>query len=322
MVPLLKLKEQIFQFVGRFEIYVMAAIRFAIAFAAFTMISRHVGFMEALKDYPIPLILALLSSFLPAGMMIFLGAVLILANFYALSLELCVITALLFLILFCLYLRFSVRQGLYVVLTPLLGTLGVPYVMPGAAGLLGKPYTAVPVVCGTVVYFLLRNVEKNAALFTAGEGINRRNVVTLAVTQIFGDREMYLYLGAFAIATIAVFCVCRLRADRARTIAVVLGAVIQLVIICAGEIYFGNVDAVFGVTVGCVVSAFILLGVDFMSMSLDYSRVEYTQFEDDEYYYYVKAVPKSYVPAADKQVKRINARRIRGRKSTKVKKQQ
>lgn len=42
---------------------------------------------------------------------------------------------------------------------------------------------------------------------------------------------------------------------------------------------------------------------------MDYSRTEHTQFEDDEYYYYVKAVPKINVVAPEMNVKRINAQR-------------
>ncbi|MFQ9120350.1 MAG: hypothetical protein ACLR4N_07255 [Mediterraneibacter faecis] len=38
---------------------------------------------------------------------------------------------------------------------------------------------------------------------------------------------------------------------------------------------------------------------------MDYSRTENVQFEDDEYYYYVKAVPKVGVQMPEKQVKHI-----------------
>lgn len=252
--------------------------------------------------------------------MLFLGAAMILAHFYALSLELCALTCLLFVILFFLYFRFSSGKGLYTVLTPVLGTFGVPYVMPVSAGLLSQPYTGISVVCGTVIFFLLRNVEKNAALFTADEGTTRRSIVTLAVAQIFGDKEMYLYLIAFAAATIAVYCIRRLSMDHSRTIALLLGVVVQLGFICAGEIYFKNTKAIVTVIIGCVISALILMVVDFMTMSLDYSRVEHVQFEDDEYYYYVKAVPKAFVSAEDKQVKKINAKKTKKRKPTKEKK--
>ena len=42
--------------------------------------------------------------------------------------------------------------------------------------------------------------------------------------------------------------------------------------------------------------------------SVDYSRSENLQYEDDEYYYYVKAVPKIVVSTPEKTVKRINER--------------
>ena len=46
--------------------------------------------------------------------------------------------------------------------------------------------------------------------------------------------------------------------------------------------------------------------------SVDYTRTEYLQFEDDEYYYYVKAVPKAVVTIPEKTVKRINERQKTG----------
>ena len=36
---------------------------------------------------------------------------------------------------------------------------------------------------------------------------------------------------------------------------------------------------------------------------------EYLQYEDDDYYYYVKAVPKIAVSAPDVKVQKINARK-------------
>ena len=46
--------------------------------------------------------------------------------------------------------------------------------------------------------------------------------------------------------------------------------------------------------------------IEFFAFHVDYSRVEKVQFEDDEYYYYVKAVPKITVAMPSKTVKKIN----------------
>ena len=42
--------------------------------------------------------------------------------------------------------------------------------------------------------------------------------------------------------------------------------------------------------------------------SVDYARSERLQFEDDEYYYYVKAIPKVSMTTPEKTVKKINER--------------
>ena len=49
--------------------------------------------------------------------------------------------------------------------------------------------------------------------------------------------------------------------------------------------------------------------LEFFLFSVDYTRTEHLQYEDDEYYYYVKAVPKISIAAPEKTVKRINERR-------------
>ena len=62
------------------------------------------------------------------------------------------------------------------------------------------------------------------------------------------------------------------------------------------------------VLVGNVISLLIAFVIQFLFFNLDYSRTERLQFEDDEYYYYVKAVPKDVVSGTNKQVKRFSGK--------------
>ncbi len=57
---------------------------------------------------------------------------------------------------------------------------------------------------------------------------------------------------------------------------------------------------------GSAISVAVSLILEFLFYNLDYSRIERVQFEDDEYYYYVKAVPKITVAMPSKTVKKIN----------------
>ena len=62
MVQLLKIKEHIYRFIGKYEIYAMAVFRFLVAFLAFSLINHQIGYMDILKEYPIALLCALLLS--------------------------------------------------------------------------------------------------------------------------------------------------------------------------------------------------------------------------------------------------------------------
>ena len=51
--------------------------------------------------------------------------------------------------------------------------------------------------------------------------------------------------------------------------------------------------------------------IQFFRLTLDYHGTRKLQFEDDEYYYYVKAVPKINVANADVRIKHINAKKTK-----------
>ncbi len=307
MNQLLRFKDLILQFVGRYEIYVMAVVRFVIGYAAFRLIVVNTGYMTVLSEYPIALILALVCCFLPSGVMLFAGVVLILLEFYALSPIVSLIMLIVFLIMFCAYLRFTTRKGLYAILTPVLSVLGVPYTMPVATGLFGEPYAVISVICGEITYFMMQHVTENSALYVVTEEGGSTAVITRVVTDLLLDPEMYLFLAGFAAAAVVTFCICKLPVVQSHLIAAAFGIVTQMVVIGGGEVALGNPTAVTGILFGCVVSFLILLIVSFFTHNLNYTRVENVQFEDDEYYYYVRAIPK-----------RIAAKKRRARRAASI----
>ena len=69
---IIKNKEHIYRFIGKYEIYTIAVFRFLVAFTAFTLINpENKAIWICWKEYPIPLLFALLCSFLHTGMMLF-----------------------------------------------------------------------------------------------------------------------------------------------------------------------------------------------------------------------------------------------------------
>ncbi len=307
MIPLMKFKDRIVQFIERFEIYVMAAYRFVVGYLAFYLIIQNLPYMEALSMYPVAILLALLCCFLPSGVMLFAAVVLILLELYSLSEILALVVLLIFLIMFCAYMRFTSRKGMYAMLTPIMSMLGVPYTMPVASGLLGEPHAVITVICGEFTYFILRNVTVNFALYVVTDessAASASSVISFVVSNLLLDQEMYLYLIGFAAAAIVTFCICKLPVRQSHLIAAAIGIVTQIAIIGGGEVMMGNQAQLTNILIGCIVSFLILMIICFFTHSLNYKRMERVQFEDDDYYYYVTAIPKSFALKKNKTARK------------------
>lgn len=308
MVALLEIKEKLVRIYGKYEAYITPVLRFLLAFVAFTLINGNIGYMKSISKMPVALILAAVCSVLPVNAMIAIAALVILLDLYALSLEVCIVGLLIFVFIYFVYFRFSPRYGYNAVLVPVCYKLGIPYIVPVGSGLLDELYSVVSVVCGSVLYFFLRGVHENeTTLSSAAESTGgATSKITIALNQLIMNKEMFLVVGVFAIATIIVYIIRRMDIDNAWTVAWVAGILFQVVGLISGYLLLGISGKIVGVVIGGVVSAGIAMVLQFMFFNVDYTRTERLQFEDDEYYYYVKAVPKSVITGSDKQVKHFH----------------
>ena len=308
MVALLEMKEKLVRIYGKYETYITPLLRFLLALIAFLLINANIGYMKMVSTTPVALILAAVCSVLPVNAMIALAAFVILLNLYALSLEVFVVGALVFVLIYLIYFRFSPRYGYNAVLMPVCFKLGIPYVVPIGSGLLGEMYSAISVVCSSVIYFFLKGVHENETMLssTSDATTSGTSRITIALNQLLMNKEMFMVIAIFAIATIVVYIIRRLDIDNAWTIAWISGILFETIGLISGYLLLGISGKIVGVVIGGVVSAMIALALQFMFFNVDYTRTERLQFEDDEYYYYVKAVPKLVITGSDKQVKHIH----------------
>ena len=166
-----------------------------------------------------------------------------------------------------------------------------------------------------VVYYLIHYMSMNASLLSSAAADSMLTRIREILDGVFGNREMLIIAAAFAVTTILVYLVRRLSVDYSWTIAIISGALLDIVVILVGDLIYGADFSIPGVLLGSVGGVFVAFVVQFFRFNLDYSRTEKVQFEDDEYYYYVKAVPKMAVSTPEKKVKKIttqrNNRRVR-----------
>ena len=309
MTQLLLAKETLKTFVGRYEVYLKPLGKFLLALTALLMINASTGYMERLGSASIVLIIALMCSFLPTNFTIICAAGFIIAHFYALSIECALVALLLFLILALVYFRFSPKDAVIVLLVPMCFYLKIPYVVPVCAGLLASPVSAVAVACGVVVYYMVSYVSGNVSGLSALEAEDMTGRFRYIVDGFVKNKTMAVVIVAFVVTVIIVYLIRRLSIDHSWTIAIVAGTIAQMVVMLLGALLMDADVSMVGIIVGSLVSAGIAMVVEFLMFQMDYSRAESVQFEDDEYYYYVKAVPKVILSKPEKTVKKINTQR-------------
>ena len=309
MTALLELRENLKKIYSRNEAFILPVIKFLLSFIVLSIINGKMGYMTKLDNMAIVLIVSLLCSFLPTGFMAFFAMMFAVLHMYALSIETAAVGLVVFLLLYLLFLRFTAKEALVVVLTPVLCMLKLPYVMPVAMGLIGTPASCVSVGCGVVVYYLLQTVITNAPTINSMGAEEATAKLRLLIDGMLGNKEMLVTIAAFAITVIVVYLIRRMSVDHSWTIAMVAGVMIEVMILLVGDLMYDTNLSIVSALLGAVVTLIACKIIEFFRFCLDYSRTEKVQFEDDEYYYYVKAVPKMTVAAPTNTVKKINTQR-------------
>lgn len=309
MATVLEIKEYLKRFYSKYEAYLVPLLKFITAMTALLIINKELGFMTQLNSFAIVLIAALFCSFLPLNFIIVISALFTLGHVYKLSLECAAVVLVLFLLMFLLYFRFSPKDTIVVILTPICFALKIPTVMPLAMGLVGSPASVVSVGCGVIVYYVLSFIGVNASMINSLDADGSLSRFKYLIDGILGNKAMLVTVVAFAVTIILVYIIRRLPVDHCWTYAMIAGALMDVVILMLGDLKFRTNISIPGTILGSIVAIGIVKILQLFVFNVDYSRTEHVQYEDDEYYYYVKAVPKMSVSMPDKTVTKIDTRK-------------
>ena len=306
MNKLFEVKGYLSKYYAKYSNWVDKAIKFIIALLAFTFINQNIGFSEIISNPLMPILLAVICMMLPSQITVVFATIATILQLLTLSVGATIVTGALFLVMYGFFVRYAPGKAIIIILVPIAFMLHIPVVIPIVLGLIGSPICILPVSMGTMSYYLIDYVKSNTTLLeTVGEGGVMEQVATYA-QQILVNREMWCSIIAFAICLLLVYNVRRMSVDYSWEIAIIAGTLGNINAMAYGYIIMDIQLSYVSLIVGSVVAVIAALIVKFFVFSVDYTRTERLQFEDDEYYYYVKAVPKSSVTIPEKTVKRIN----------------
>ena len=309
MMELLVFKEKLRQFYGKYSLYIIPLIKFAVGYVTFYLINANVGFMARLKNPLIPLILGLVASIVPYGLTAFFAGCLLLVHVVQVSLEIALIIAVFMMAVLLLYYGFRPGDGYLLLLTPMMFFFNVPYVIPLLVGLSGGVVSIIPVSSGICIYYMIMYLKQNAGVLAGSSMSDMADRFIQIARSVFGNELMWVMVAAFAAAILVVFIIKNLPIDHAWPIAIIAGVITQLIVIFVGDMKFELSMSVTAMVIGMVIAVVLALIYHFFVFAVDYTRTEYLQYEDDEYHYYVKAVPKIAVSAPDVKVQCIYTRK-------------
>lgn len=307
MMTLLEFRARIRELYQKFSMYIDPMVKFLIALLVFTMINTSIGYEERLTKAPVLLLLSLLCAFTPSSVLVLVAMFVSIAHIYKASIILAILIVLIFIVLYCFFLRYTPKYGYVVLAIPILFPIHLPYAVPILLGLIANPITILPTSCGVIVYYIFYIIKEEALSQT---GISLDDTLVLyqrVIEKILGNKQMIMTIIMFAVIICVVYVIRRLKIEYAYEIAIGAGAVTSILGFLIVDLQLDISKQIGTMVLGTILSAVIVVVVQFFRRVLDYTAVENVQFEDDDYYYYVKAVPKINVSIPQIRVKRISA---------------
>lgn len=307
LTGLLEFKEKLKAFYAKGGIYIRYVCNFVLAFLSMFAMSRKIGGNGIISNPLICIALSIVCAFLPVNITVVIVTIYMIINLFTLSLELAMIALGVMLVIYLLYFRFAPKTGFIMILTPILFFLKLPYVVPVVAALTVGMTGIVPAVSGVFIYYIITFAANYSTAISTLDVNNALQNINFIFNNILTNKELVTIVVSFAVVITMIYFIKRLSVNYSAIIAVIAGcvtdALIQIIAFAVLSVNF----SIIGMIAGHIAAIIVGLAINFFIMSVDYTATEYVQFEDDDYYYYVKAVPKMSVARKNVTIKKFNS---------------
>ena len=292
MDGIVKVKNIVRDFCRKQDEIVSPILKFIWSLIVFISVQKMFAYSDLGSKKEITVLLAVLAALLPDAFMFVMVGALVALHTFSVGLEVGAVFVVMYLIMYCVYVRFFPQYAYAVFLVPVFYLIGIPYAAPIAIGLVAGFGGIVPAVMGIVLYYFSESTKEIARLLATEDVENEIEALKQLSNGIIHNKEMFAAIIIFSITILAIAVLLKFTFDYAIYVAIAAGTVLNiLAAIFAGYIMNQDVPmdmVVIGSIIGIILAAIIRFGQGI----LDYKHTERVQFEDDDYYYYVKAVPK------------------------------
>ena len=314
MIQLLLIRDSIKNVVKKYNAAITPVFRFIAAFVTFSLINGNLGYYEKLNGISVIVLLSAISAFFPMGVTVFLAGLLMILHIYSASMFLSLIFIIIIAILYFMLMRLAPGYSAIIIAVPVLSFFHLEVLVPMASGLTGSPIAIFAIIPGIVVSILF-NVIKDAVKMSSGSMQIEDNLQTyiFVIKSLVENKLMILMIVAAIGVLLATYTCRKLAVSHAYILGIIAGMIANLIIMIVGGLIFEIKVDVLWVLLGTILSGGLALVVQFFKYLLDYSSVEHLQFDDDDYFYYVTAVPKLSVTSPDLNILKIDGNEEAGK---------
>ena len=317
MAGLIQVRDAIRNFLRRFDEIITPIFCFIAAWFMFWSINKLYGYSELFERGIVVFLLSVICALVSAPVAVLLGSIVIIFNCFFVAKSIGIIAALVFLIIYCMYMRMFPDCAWILFFVPIMYIFKMTYAIPLIVAIFAGASGMVPAAIGVFLYKFAIAVNDLSGMLTTAVKKDDVDVYSYLIDNVLKNKEMILTGVVFAIVILLTFFIYRLPFDYSWYVAIGAGGLINVLafmivsVMMDMQISFGSV--IFGSFIGIIVTVIVQV----CKRLVDYSRKEVVQFEDDDYYYYVKAIPKYGVSEKKKTVKKITGQEIEANRAAK-----
>ncbi|MBO5468791.1 MAG: hypothetical protein J6A03_03445 [Lachnospiraceae bacterium] len=309
MTALLTFRDNVKAFVSRYD-YIFTPIgKGILALCIYFSISKQFGYFAVLNKGILLVLLALICAFLPVEIITGISAILLILQSFKVTMDVALLSFALIMVFYCGYMRFLPKTGVIALLVPIFYVCHMVYALPIVIGFLVGPAAIVPMAFGVILYYYegaVADLVKVLAATTDDDDAVQGFQYVLA--ELLENKELLLTIVIFAVVMLVAYLIHRSSFEHAWMVSFLVAGVLNIVLFLVGSVTLSIEMSIGAILVESVAGVLIAVLCQFWKGVVDYQRTEVLQFEDDDYYYYVKAVPKLSVSESNKNVKHINSK--------------
>lgn len=304
MIDILQyLKELVKGLLSKYEIIIIRVWKALLCFFSLFSIKFAFNNSSIIDNYLIILIISIVGAFVPLSATALIIIFMTVVHIASFSPQAAFAVCIMLILFYFISIYYKSENKWSIVFSMVFYQLKIPFLVPMLTGLVGNINDVVSITSGATIGYYLKLLVENKAVLT--NGMSEVDAFSLIFKQMLLSPNFYYFL-ASQIAMFLIVNILRSKGIKhAPLIGVSFGSLISGIIIITGNLFFESSNNIFVVILKAFITWIIGVVITYFFVETDYSSPESFQMEDDEYFYYVTAIPKVHFTKEDRRIKKV-----------------